>query len=109
MAPTYTGRPPDGLHEVPTMHAQSPRLGPTPVQDATQLDRVVLIDGRWFFRVRGGKVVGPYPTVSAAAEAVAAYRAACMGTLSLHNLWRPWRKQRSDAGLTDGGMRHTSS
>ena len=68
-----------------------------PAQDHVQQERVVFISEAWYFRVRGGKVVGPYSTKHAAIDAVANYRDACMARLSLQTLWRPWRKPHSAA------------
>ena len=68
-----------------------------PAQDHVQHERVVFIAQAWYFRVRGGKVVGPYPSKDAAVDAVANYRAACMARLSLQTRWRPWRKPHSAA------------
>lgn len=62
-------------------------------------ERLVELDSSWFYRVRGGQLVGPFANELTAAEAVTAYRAECIARISGNLLWRPWRKPLSTRGL----------
>lgn len=68
---------------------------PSSAEDRTTQQRVVFVDNGWYYRVRGGSVVGPFADQAAANDAVAAYRASCMSRLSLNAFFRPWRKPRA--------------
>lgn len=68
---------------------------PASVEDRTTQQRVVFVDSGWYYRVRGGSVVGPFTDEATANLAVAGYRETCMRRLSLNAFFLPWRKPRA--------------
>ena len=73
-------------------HGQPQALVEGLIADPMQYERLVMIDDSWFYRVRGGQVVGPFATERGAAEAVSTFRAESMARIAGQLLWRPWRR-----------------